>query len=64
MRATAVRAIAQLRQNAAIPALLRALKHRDIVAAEAVDGLIVLGTASVEAPVEAAQVLRSLRATE
>jgi HEAT repeat protein len=53
VRAAAVRAAGQLQRPEALPALLRALDRRDIVAAEATNGLVALGSDAVPALLEA-----------
>lgn len=47
VRAAAVRALAQMPPDLALPTLLRALARYDVVAAEAVNGLVQVGVAAV-----------------
>lgn len=49
VRAAAVRALAQMPPDIAIPPLLRALARYDVVAAEAVNGLVLIGGEAVPA---------------
>jgi HEAT repeat protein len=49
VRAAAVRALAQMPSEVALPTLLRALQRYDVVAAEAVNGLVQMGEVAVPA---------------